>query len=100
MSDRPTPIVDAATFDLEIKGDAYLKRVEYPCGNGDYVPIELARQLERVKDELVETLEAAQRHLEYYGYGRDSWERECSEGLPEQINQALANAKALNTKTP
>ena len=48
------------------------------------------------KDELIrklyEALEAAQRHLNYCGYG-DSWERECAQesGLEQQIEDALAS---------
>lgn len=43
-----------------------------------------------VVETLVRALEAAQKHLEYCGYG-DSWERECAEEskLEEQITKAL-----------
>ena len=45
---------------------------------------------------LYEALIAARDHLDYCGYG-DSWERECSEGLPQQIEEALIEAeKELN----
>lgn len=45
-----------------------------------------------VSAQLVAALDAAKVHLEYCGYGRDSWERECSEGLPEKIEAALSAA--------
>ncbi len=47
-------------------------------------------------EKLMKALEAAQYHLEYCGYG-DKWERECAEGLPEQIDEALREAKLTQT---
>lgn len=41
---------------------------------------------------LHDALQAAKDHLEYCGYG-DSWERECAEGLSDQIEEALALVK-------
>ncbi len=37
---------------------------------------------------LVKALEAARDHLDYCGYG-DSWERQCAEDLPDEIETAL-----------
>lgn len=46
MSD--TPRTDKLTFDIEaIRGDAHLGRHVYPCGSGDFVESDFARQLER-----------------------------------------------------
>lgn len=41
-----------------------------------------------VINKLYTALNSAKDHLEYCGYG-DSWERECAEGLEDQIIQAL-----------
>ena len=42
-----TPRTDAATFDIEIIGDARTKRHNYPDGHGDVVDTDFARTLER-----------------------------------------------------
>ena len=46
MSD--TPRTDAETYDIEItRGDAWQEAISYPCGIGDHVSADFARQLER-----------------------------------------------------
>ena len=44
---------------------------------------------EEIIGKLHKALQAASEHLNYCGYG-DSWERECAEGLEDQIDAALA----------
>jgi hypothetical protein len=46
MSDTPT--TDKQTYDIEItRGDAWQEAISYPCGIGDHVSADFARQLER-----------------------------------------------------
>ncbi len=51
------------------------------------------------RDALIRTLGlaliAAGEHLDYCGYG-DSWERECSEHLPETIESAIGEYMEYN----
>lgn len=42
--------------------------------------------------DLLQALEAARDHLEYVGYG-DDWERQGTESLRDQIDEAIAKAK-------
>jgi transposase-like protein len=46
MSDRPTPETDAETHDLSDYGSPVL------CSWGDWIPVDLAKRLERERDEL------------------------------------------------
>ncbi len=58
-------------------------------------------ELKKVIRKLHNTLEEAEAHLEYCGYG-DSWERECAEAskLEDKITKALAaGKKVLSSKT-
>lgn len=58
MNEIPTPGIDALAFDLEIKGDAYLKEDRNPYG--DYVKADDARRLEKELAELRAWKEEAQ----------------------------------------
>lgn len=51
---------------------------------------EVARYVARRISKLTKTLEAAEQHLDYCGYG-DKWERECADasGLPKLIAKVL-----------
>jgi hypothetical protein len=43
-----TPRTDEQTYDIEItRGDAWQEAISYPCGIGDHVSADFARQLER-----------------------------------------------------
>jgi hypothetical protein len=43
-----TPRTDQQTYDIEItRGDAWQEAISYPCGIGDHVSADFARQLER-----------------------------------------------------
>lgn len=48
---------------------------------------------------VAEALMAAQRHLEYCGFG-DNWERECAdeEKLPQKIEEAVSIARLYMTE--
>lgn len=51
---------------------------------------------------IVTALEMAKEHLEYCGYGRDTWEREIARDakLPELIDEGLKHGRnLLNHKT-
>jgi hypothetical protein len=60
-----------------------------PTWSSDVLEIDVEEKT--LVQQLREALEAAQAHLEYCGYG-DSWEREVSQGLPQQIQAALNRA--------
>ena len=59
MNEIPTPGIDAIAFDIEIKGDAYLKEDRNPYG--DYVKADDARRLEKELAELRAWKESFQR---------------------------------------
>lgn len=44
---------------------------------------------ESLAPQLAEVLNAAYNHLEYCGYGRNAWERECARGLKTRIEAVL-----------
>lgn len=59
----------------------------------------MSDDVEKINEELLEALIAAEEHLSYCGYG-DSWERECAEAsnLPTKIGTAIKNATNVKSK--
>lgn len=102
-------IANEKTFDDNLKriGDLYeegkdclnglsILEEERPTWSRCYEIIREMRDIAAVKakreSDLLEALEAAKAHLEYIGYG-DFYEREGTEGLREQIEEAIKKAK-------
>lgn len=58
------------------------------------------KDLQPVVDALYSALESAKDHLEYCGYGRDSWEREYAGGLADEIEGAMELANPTPPPDP
>jgi hypothetical protein len=77
MSERPTPETDAARHDMTEYGSPV------PCSWGDWIPIDVAKRLERERDEAREDL----KHITEYG----TEEINAAVELRQKLAQALVD---------